>query len=174
MNHLETKRLQLQKLVASDYDWLLLLHTNPEVMRYIWPCYPKAIDLVLEEERLTRMVAYNEQHQDFGYFGIYLKSNDKAIGWACLKHLDGGALIEIGYRLFPEFWGKGYATEAAIILRDFGFKDLKLDKIVGITAPANKPSKKVLQKLGLKYIGRDFFYNTDVDFFEMKRISENG
>ncbi|MCB0501974.1 MAG: GNAT family N-acetyltransferase [Bacteroidetes bacterium] len=164
-----TERLELQKLSISDVDWLLELHTNPEVMKYIWPCYPKAVDLDLERKRLAKMVDYNNSEPHFGYYGISIPTAGKSIGWACLKHLDGGALIEIGYRLFPEYWGKGYATEAASSLMEMGWKELNLQKIVGITAPANEASKKVLLKLGLQYVGRNHFYNTDVDFFEMKR-----
>jgi len=91
------------------------------------------------------------------------------IGWTLLKDLDKSEYIEVGYRYFYRFWNKGYATEAATALLAHGFNDQKLDKIVAVTHPENEASKRVLIKIGLKYKREDFFYKTNIHFFELDR-----
>jgi ribosomal-protein-alanine N-acetyltransferase len=63
--------------------------------------------------------------------------------------------VELGYRLCLEFWGKGYASEAAAAMLNYGFGDLKLAKIMAFALPQNKASVKILDKLGFRYL-RDF------------------
>ena len=57
--------------------------------------------------------------------------------------------VEIGWRLAPAHWGKGYATEAAKAAVRFGFEDLNLDQIVSFTVAANKSSWSVMERLGM-------------------------
>ena len=57
--------------------------------------------------------------------------------------------VEIGWRLSPAHWGKGYATEGAKAALRFGFEDLNLDQIVSFTVPANKPSWSVMERIGM-------------------------
>jgi RimJ/RimL family protein N-acetyltransferase len=91
----------------------------------------------------------------------------------CLKTSKLGN-IEVGYRLLPEYWGKGLATEGTKALIDYGFKDCKLEKVVAITHPQNKASQKVLLKCGLKQKGEipDPFSEeeqpSEVLFFEIR------
>jgi RimJ/RimL family protein N-acetyltransferase len=57
--------------------------------------------------------------------------------------------VEVGWRLAPQFWGKGYATEAAEAALRIGFETLNLDQIVSFTVMANKPSWSVMERLGM-------------------------
>ena len=65
--------------------------------------------------------------------------------------------IEVGWRLLPEFWAQGYATEGAEASLQYGFDILKLDEIVSITVPANVRSKRVMEKLGMHTDPKDDF-----------------
>jgi RimJ/RimL family protein N-acetyltransferase len=58
--------------------------------------------------------------------------------------------VEIGWRLAYEYWGHGYATEAARAALGFGFRDLALDEIVSFTVPPNWRSRRVMERLGMK------------------------
>ncbi|MBH0169972.1 GNAT family N-acetyltransferase [Fictibacillus sp. 18YEL24] len=60
---------------------------------------------------------------------------------------------EIGYVLHPDYWGKGFATEAGELLLKFGFEDLQLHRIFATCDPRNKGSEKVLKKLDMKLEG---------------------
>jgi RimJ/RimL family protein N-acetyltransferase len=74
------------------------------------------------------------------------------LGQVCLQRLRDSELIEIAYHFVPEAWGRGYATEAARALLDYGFRNLQLDQIVAVVLPDNKPSERVIHRLALPYI----------------------
>ncbi len=81
--------------------------------------------------------------------------------------MDNTEEIEVGYRLLKKFWSQGYATEMSKALIEYGFNQMKLDKIVGITHPENFASQNVLTKAGLVYVREDHFYNLDVKYFRI-------
>ena len=65
--------------------------------------------------------------------------------------------VEIGWRLSPEHWGRGYATEAARAALVFGFETLQLDEIVSFTVPENLRSRRVMEKIGMSHSPADDF-----------------
>jgi len=65
--------------------------------------------------------------------------------------------IEVGWRLKPEYWGRGYATGGAALAARFAFDVLHLDEIVAMTAAVNLPSQRVMQRLGMTHDDRDDF-----------------
>jgi RimJ/RimL family protein N-acetyltransferase len=80
-----------------------------------------------------------------------LKSTGEPIGVCGIVKRDNLDCPDIGYALMPEFGGKGYATEAALAVMDYGTNELGIKCIVGITSIENKASINVLEKLGLKF-----------------------
>src|SRR5438128_232634 len=67
--------------------------------------------------------------------------------------------VEIGWRLLPEFWNRGFATEAALKSLWFGFEVLKLQEIVSFTAVGNVKSQRVMEKIGMKRcMEKDFLH----------------
>lgn len=139
----------------EDYSNLYALDSDPEVMRYISggkPMEPEAVRHVLE-----RILARYEEWKVYGVWAAELKASGEFIGWFSLKPLPGTSEIEIGYRLLKKSWGKGYATEGAKELLNYGIHNLGLKKIVAIANPANQGSLRVLKKIGLRYLG-------DVDY----------
>jgi len=161
---IHTTRLFARQLLESDIPGMHLLHRNPAVMKYIHK--PEETP---DETRSTfdRVMNYHQNHREFGMWSVFLK-NDTYIGWVILKHLDNTADVEIGYRFRPEFWGKGYATEMASVVRDYGFQKLELPTIVGITLPENIASQRVLEKIGLTYRKQAHYYGVDVSFYQME------
>ncbi len=77
------------------------------------------------------------------------RDSGKFIGWFSLKYAGRSPDVEIGYRLRPEAWGQGFATEGAKAMHDYGFDDLGLYRIIGVTHPGNRASQRVLLKMGL-------------------------
>jgi RimJ/RimL family protein N-acetyltransferase len=85
------------------------------------------------------------------------KSSGNFIGWSGLKYMQqttNGKINfhEVGYRLLQKHWGKGYATESAKAAVNYGFEEMKLNEIYGITNVENINSRKVLEKCGLTFI----------------------
>jgi ribosomal-protein-alanine N-acetyltransferase len=58
--------------------------------------------------------------------------------------------VEIGYRLHPDYWNRGLITEAALAVRDHGFRDWKLSRVISLIHPENIPSRRVAEKNGMK------------------------
>lgn len=86
-------------------------------------------------------------------FAVILESENQLIGTMTIRvdklHNKG----ELGYWIGKAYWGKGYATEAAKRVIDFGFKELNLNRIWAPIMSKNKASSKVLKKVGLIYEG---------------------
>lgn len=151
---LETKRLILKKHKLSDFDNLLALRSDPDVMKYIGD------GSIHTEEQirrfLTMTIPYQEKH-GIGFCAAFEKASGNFIGQAGLFHigyLDTQPDIEIAYRLHKKFWGKGYATELVKALIQWGFQYLSVNKLIAAAHPENMASQKVLKKAGLDYRGK--------------------
>ena len=72
------------------------------------------------------------------------------IGWFSLKYAGKSPDVEIGYRLLPDAWGQGFATEGATAIVRYGFDDLGLDRIIGVTHPGQRASQRVLHEGGAR------------------------
>ena len=89
----------------------------------------------------------------FGRWACVLKSTGELIGFNGLKYMERFKAVDIGYRLLSRHWGKGYATEAALPCIDYGFKQLGLERIIGLVLPENAASIRVLTKLRMTDAG---------------------
>ena len=106
---------------------------------------------------LERRIAHQQRH-GYSLWAVELKASREMIGVAGLVHLQDGPEIEVGYRFLETHWGNGYATEAARATIAFGFDELQLDRIVAVTLPDNRASRRVLEKCGLAFVGPTFVY----------------
>ena len=164
---LESERLYLREFEELDLDLLYYLDSDPAVMEFIGS--PKTIPESLERYQEAKLKY--QQGDGLGKWMAIEKETGKSIGWYVLNNLDNTDLIEVGYRLHQSFWGKGYATEMTKVLIKYGFQQIGLDRIAGVTHQDNEASKKVLLKAGLKYIGISHYYNLDVTYFEIDKRS---
>lgn len=153
---LETARLMFRPLVASDDVHLFELDSNPEVHTYLGNNPVTGIQQV--HDAVTNIQA---QYQEFGIgrMATLLKDTGEFIGWAGLKrerNVNGHEVFyDLGYRFMPQYWGKGYASEAAAFFVKYGFEVLKLDTINAYADADNEASRRVLEKAGLKFV--EFF-----------------
>ena len=79
------------------------------------------------------------------------KEDSALIGWSGLSYLEDTGEVEIGYGLAKPYWGRGLASEAAAATIKYGFEQLGLPRIVAIASPDNITSRRVLEKLGMKF-----------------------
>ena len=148
---LETARLRIRDKEASDLDFLAGLSANPAVMRWIGDgrTYPRGeiearLAIVLERERQT-------EHERWDSFTILERKDDGVrVGQAGILHceVDGKPEVEIGWWLAPEAWGRGYATEAAIALRDYAFGTAGVERLVIVLHAENRRSVAVAERIG--------------------------
>jgi [ribosomal protein S5]-alanine N-acetyltransferase len=149
----ESERLLYRELLPSDAEAMFEMDSNPEVHRYLGG---KPTQTIEETRKVIDFVRQQYIDNGIGRFAAVLKETGEWIGWVGLKlerNVNGHeAFYDIGYRLRPEFWGKGFATESAIAFVDYGFNVLKADKICAYADESNNASRRALEKAGLKYI----------------------
>jgi RimJ/RimL family protein N-acetyltransferase len=164
---LETLRLAMREFTADDSDDLFRLNGDPRVMRFIGDGKPA--DRARHATIMKRVLAYSSLFPDLGFWYTTRRDTGAFIGWFTLKYCGRSADVETGYMLLPEAWGQGYATEGATAMIDYGFDDLGLERIVGVTHPDNFASQRVLMKAGLADRGFGHYYDADLRLFAATR-----
>jgi RimJ/RimL family protein N-acetyltransferase len=102
--------------------------------------------------------------------GRFWESNE-LIGAACLQRLANkdGAPLEIGWRLRPSDHGKGFATEAGRGVIKFAFEQIGASYLVAVAHPENRPSHRVMERLGMTYVGIQEHYDRRCVVYELRR-----
>lgn len=151
---LQTERLALRRFTPADYDWLVALYDDAEVMRYGGGVKtPEQVQTVLRE----RILDYYDAHPGLGVWQTVERATGLPVGFHVLNNIQGESLIQVGYFLLKPAWGRGYATEMASALLRYGFVDLQLPHIGGMTERDNLVSQRVLTKIGLRRNGERAF-----------------
>jgi RimJ/RimL family protein N-acetyltransferase len=107
-----------------------------------------------------------------GMLGVWDKNSKELIGIAGLRIMGTERRYELTYRLKSSAWGKGFATEAARALLDYGFNQLGLSEIAASITPDNEDSKKVARKLGMTYSGNDTILGVQAEIFRVARLQK--
>ncbi len=160
---LETLRLSMRNFTLADFDDLYALNSDPSVMKFIADGTVSTRDEVAGA--LRRFVRYPTLYPDLGIWHTSRRDTGAFIGFFALNYAGKSTDIEIGYRLLRNAWGLGFATEGATALAQYGFDDLGLDRIIGVTLPGNKPSQRVLMKAGLADRGWGRYYKRRLRLF---------
>ena len=171
---IETSRLILREIVTEDVDRIFLLDSNPEVMKYIGV---KPVTKLEESEETINKIRKQYQENGIARWAVVEKESNLLIGWSGLKLLTEPIngfknVYELGYRFLPEFWGKGYATEAGKAVLDYGFNEINLEVIYACVDIENSSSDKILKdKLGFESQGTfvDPLDNATCFWYELKK-----
>jgi len=163
---LETPRLKLEPYDDSHYEGLRVMDSDAGVMRYITGGIVKTPEETWEG---IRRVQARWDKYNFSWWAIKEKSSGVIVGAACLQHLANvdGAPLEIGWRLVPEHNGKGYATEAAQAIVDYAAEQVGATYLVAVADPANIPSQRVMQRLGMTYKAIEQHYDVPCVVYEL-------
>jgi ribosomal-protein-alanine N-acetyltransferase len=151
---IETERLILRKLTSSDDEMMFLLDSNPNVHHYLGK---NPIASIEESRQYIENIQIQYIQNGVGRFAVILKETDEFIGWAGLKFNTNQInnrlnFYDIGYRLLEDYWGNGYGSEAAKAWLEYGFNQLKIQKICAYAEVENKVSIKILEKIGLQSV----------------------
>lgn len=149
MNHLiETKRLLLREITLMDKEKMFQLHSNVEVQKYTGE---PLVESIVEMELAIQTRVKDYKKYGYGRWATFIKNDMQFIGWAGLAYLPEFEKIDLGYRFLPQFWGRGFATEASQAILKYGFEKLELKQIIAIAMKENKASIKVMEKIGMKF-----------------------
>lgn len=151
---LETERLILRDWRDGDIDGLAAMIADPEVRRY----FPQR---GTREDAVDAVARQNAALAEFGY--AFLAADRKAdghflgmIGMLPISDnirllLPGAPAVEIGWQLCRDCWGEGYAPEGAQAMLDHAWRVLRLPEVAAITYRGNQPSRRVMEKLGMRH-----------------------
>ena len=154
---LETERLLLRSFEEDDFDLLVELDSDPEVMRFITDGQPRSPEET--ESRFKSRFLLPYENRPPGFLAAIEKTSNLFIGWFQFEiPPTGNEGVELGYRLKSEFWGNGYATEGSKALIQKGFSEWGVKRIFARAMKANKPSIGVMEKCGLIFVKN---YNED-------------
>lgn len=159
---LTTPRLYLRQFTLVDAPLILALNSDLEVLKYVHELPLKKLEEAAKaiQERILPQYPNN-----LGRWAVYLNDTNEFIGWCGLKYRAALDEIDLGYRYLKQYWGNGYAYEAAKHVIDYGFNHLSIKAIVGRAHIENIASLKVLQKIGMQYIKDEVVDNCPVKTF---------
>jgi RimJ/RimL family protein N-acetyltransferase len=130
--------------------------------------YFPAILSAAESDALIDKIEGLFETRGFGLYAVESKSGGDFIGFTGLSTPSFDAhftpCVEIGWRLAWDYWGKGYATEAARVSLEHAFGKLGLEEVVAMAVATNYRSRRVMEKLGMTW--------NPVDDFDHPRIPE--
>ncbi|MBV1775506.1 GNAT family N-acetyltransferase [Burkholderiaceae bacterium DAT-1] len=165
MTILLTPRLRLEPLSDQHFEPLHALNSLPEVMRYITgkPNTPEDTQRMIDRAN-DRWPKYG-----FSWWAWIDRERDQFVGTGCIQHLgwDPDNPLEIGWRLHPAHWRKGYASEAAQAMAAFAFDDQHAPVLRAICHPDNTASAAVMKRLGMHACGVERWYDMEVAAYEM-------
>jgi RimJ/RimL family protein N-acetyltransferase len=146
---IETKRLILRPLTMDDLDALHEILGDPVSMAH----YPSAFSL----EKTRRWIQWNIENYEtygFGLWAVTLKDKGLFIGdtGITMQQIGCEKLPEIGYHIHRAFTGQGYATEAAIVFRDYAFDALGFPAVYSYMKYTNVASARVAEKNGMRLV----------------------
>lgn len=155
---IKTKRIGFSKWNNDDLNLAVELWGDKEVTRFI--C---ASGIFTKQDIIHRLETEIRNDKLFGiqYWPIFDLSTEELIGCCGIRPFDSEPQsYEIGFHLRKKYWGMGYASEAANAVIDYSFNHLSAHKLFAGHHPQNEASKKLLTKLGFRYIGKEFYKPT--------------
>ena len=166
---METDRLLLTPW-SSDYaDEFAALCANAAAMTFIsrgQPLPREAVDKILDRT--------DSMWRDYG-FGPWAAIEKQSRRWVgriglnLLAEWPGLDRWEVGYEIDPEFWGRGLATEAARRAIRFGWEQTPLNRIISVTVPDHRASRRVMEKCGLSFQAEITWRGTNVVWYAIDR-----
>jgi RimJ/RimL family protein N-acetyltransferase len=144
---IETARLILRTWQPADRPVFAEINSDPEVTEHVGgrPLTRTESDAIVEwSER-----SWSER--GYGWYAVASRDAGDLLGFCGLQH--HRALpdeVEVGWRLARHVWGRGLATEAAMVCRDLAFDVLGRQRLISVTIEANTRSVRVMQKLGMR------------------------
>lgn len=146
---LKTDRLILRDLVSDDW---IAMHAYLNDPRFLETPQASPVSEISSRSFVWKCVFMKDVPQDSFMLAVVLADKGLLVGICGIKSVGqekNKKVGWIGYEVAPWHWGKGFATEAASAVLDFGFKEAGLDRISGDTLAINKASVRVMRKLGM-------------------------
>ena len=146
---LETARLTLRRLEFEDAPFLVGLLNQPSFLANIGDRGVRNVEDAHRYLREGPMAMY--QQFGFGLWHVARRSDGAPVGMCGLLRRDILPDVDVGYAFLPEFWGQGYAFEAAAATLRQAADKFRLSRVIGVVSEGNTGSIRVLEKLGMSF-----------------------
>lgn len=143
---LETDRLILRPITLDDAEDLFEYASDFETTQHTFPTHQSI-------EETEWIIANLFMSAPLGNYAIELKENQKMIGTCDLRINEGEKSAELAYAINKQYWGNGYAPEAAKRLLELAFNDLKVERLWAKFSSQNPASGRVMEKIGMEKEG---------------------
>lgn len=146
---LDGPRIRLRPWREAEAGAFASLNADPEVMRHFAAPLSRA-----ESDAMFERVRAHQARHGFSFWAAEHRDQERPIGFCGVQRAPFEArftpAVEIGWRLLPAFWGRGFAREAAELAFGAAFGPLGLEEVVAFTVPANEPSWGLMRRLGMR------------------------
>jgi len=171
---IQTTRLEMRPYQDDDFEFLCSLFSDPEVVRFVGDGKTRDRDGAM----LFLYWIYRSYKTDpkLGLRVLVRKQDKKLVGHAGLvpQTINGNEELEIGYWIAREYWGQGYATEAAEALKEYGSQKLGKERFVSLIQPENRASRKVAERIGMELEEEIVLGGREVCVYASARGKSNG
>jgi len=153
----DSTRLSFRLMVQEDAQLLWELDQDPEVMHFINGGKANSMETI-KDVFLPRMQAYTDVNKGWGIWQVSDKASQEYLGWVLVRPMDfftdkpNFSDLELGWRFFKKTWGKGYATEAAIAIKDAVASQTDIQYVSALAIEENIGSVGVMKKMGMCFI----------------------
>jgi ribosomal-protein-alanine N-acetyltransferase len=143
----ETERLYVRQFIFSDFANFYKLHSSKDAMQFFMSGQKSMSEAIA-------VFSYIQNHQKkygYSYWAVFKKDTDEFIGQAGVTYTEKQDL-NLCFAFLKEFWGKGYATETINAVIKWVFENTSENHITAMAMPHNTKSRKLMEKIGMKYI----------------------
>jgi RimJ/RimL family protein N-acetyltransferase len=148
-SELETARLVLRRLEFDDAPFVMALLNEPSFIQNIGDRGVRSLEDAKRYLREGPMAMYDRY--GFGLWHTALKSDGTPVGMCGLLQREHFKDPDVGYAFFPEYWGRGFAFEAAEATLRHGLAKFGMKRVIATVAVGNTGSIRVLEKLGMEF-----------------------
>lgn len=155
---IETERLWLRRITHEDFADLMAIWGDAETLKF----YPNTLDEAEMRAWIERNLRRYEEH-GHSLYAVIRKSDQQFVGdcGLVIQDINGVTELEVAYQFNKQFWGNGYATEAARGCMDYARDVLKRERIISMIRPENLPSRRVAERNGLEIEKKVFWRGFD-------------
>ena len=165
-----SERLKFRLMDSQDAQALWQLDQDPQVMKYLNGGKPTSMEQV-NSVFIPRMKKYRDDKLGWGIWQVSDKVTDEYLGWVLIRPMafftesPNFKDLELGWRFFQSTWGKGYATEAAIAIKDAVAVHADVTHVSALAVADNLASVGVMKKMGMSFV-RAYLHTDPIGDFD--------
>ena len=163
--NLDTPRLSLLPFIQNEGELLFQMFTHPFIRRYLWD------DQIISQEQVEEILKKNQQlftEEKCGLWGIREKGSGEKVGFVGLWYFFEEEQPQLLYGLYPEYAGKGYATEAANQIAAYAFNELNFSYLIASCDAPNIASQNLARRIGMEKKETRLLEGKETVFFRLQ------